>query len=257
VIIDENALSEVLHGIDVSEPADLLDRVRRGARRRRNRILVVGAPLGVGVLTAGAVFGVNALSDGGSSHPDTVSVATDPTTSASPIPISTPTPSPGPTVRLYHHVFDLPSGWTGDRDATHHGVNQGTSYPQGGDEELDASGPDGAWFDITEYRGALADAEYGVASGVPDETHDTTIAGSPATADVFGTSPVCTWTIPVTAHSTTTTAGDVGTCPHTVVGGTAGAVSINVAIKPGDSLLVEAGGISVHDLKAILAAAIR
>jgi hypothetical protein len=47
VIIDENALSEVLHGIDVSEPADLLDRVRRGARRRRNRILVVGAPLGV------------------------------------------------------------------------------------------------------------------------------------------------------------------------------------------------------------------
>lgn len=258
MIINESTLSEALHSIEVAPPADLVERARRGGRRRRTRAVAVGAPLGVGVLTAGAVFGVQAT--GSSPSPASrVTVAADATPTSTPTPTTTPiSPAKPPvSIKLYDHTFTFPTGWSAGQKSGHRHVNSGSSFPQGSDQEFYATGPQGAWFNVGEYRGALAATEYGVSSAVPDETHKTTVGNATAaTIDIFGTSPRCTWTVSPNPDGTIPNVADKGTCPGGETTSTGGNTKLNVMVNADDSVLVEAGGIPVSEMKAILAAAI-
>jgi hypothetical protein len=174
---------------DVSVNPALLAAVRR-RHLRQQRLMLVGAPIGVAALAAGSIVAANAVGHNGGSGAVTFINPASPTASAT----ASGTAGPGGSVRLLDHTLTFPAGWTVGRAGKI--VDLGTIHPAqplgGRDQSATVAGAAGqVEIGLTMYRGPIAAAEKQVEPAAPDELVTTTIAGLPATVDQFGTSPAC------------------------------------------------------------------
>jgi hypothetical protein len=156
--------------------------VIRRRHARQQRLLAVGAPLGVAAVTAGAVVGATAIHPGSGDDVAPASHGGSPTTQP------TATVQTMQTVSLVGHNLALPSDWTlsGNRKL----INLDTitpAQPVGGtDQSVTATSPDGAQeFDATVYTGPIASAERGTEAAADDPTFThLVIDGHPAAIKV-------------------------------------------------------------------------
>lgn len=178
----------------VTTDPGLVDVVRR-RHARQQRLLALGAPLGVAAVTASAIVGAMAINTGNGSGV----IASTPSAGSTRTQPSRPTQSQQPetlqTVSLVGHDLALPSSWTlsGNRKL----IDLDTMHPAqlvgGKDQSVTATSADGRQqFEATVYTGPIADAERlgNSADGDPTFTH-VTINGREASIKVTGPPTTC------------------------------------------------------------------
>jgi hypothetical protein len=262
-------IRDMVHGAferavrDATVDPALLSVVRR-RHGRQQRLLAVGAPLGVAVLTAGAVGGVmtigsrtadDATAGAGQSRGPT---ASDPT----------PTGQSEPTQTLQHvslvgHELSLPSGWrlSGNRRLIELDAAQPGQLVGGRDQSVTATSPDGRQrFEATVYAGPIGDAERASNSAQddPDFTH-VNIDGLPAALHVTDAPTVCLG-VHVSKDGRTLTASgppDVveGPCPESASTG-APFGEARYTFGNGDFMMVDTNGMDAETLETFLRTAL-
>ncbi|HTW19307.1 MAG TPA: hypothetical protein VME70_03725 [Mycobacteriales bacterium] len=177
----DEQIRDAFHARFGTELADLavdpaLVAVVRRRYARQQRLVLLGAPLGVAALAAGSILAANAVGSGA------VSGINGLTSNAA---------QSGVSVTLLNHRLQFPAGWSGSAGtvmnlgpATHHlgGKDQGAKL-------MDRSAR--MSLGMSMFRGPIATAERAVVPAAERKRITTTIAGLPAVIDQFGTSPVC------------------------------------------------------------------
>jgi hypothetical protein len=263
---------------DLSVDPALLSTLRQ-RHTRQQRLMLLGAPVGVAVLTVGSIVAAGSLGGSSSSGPSaTLRTSRTPT----PTPPATG-PAAGPTADLLGHRISLPSGWV--TKGAGRVIDLNTVQPpqpvDGKDQSLDARSSDGSQsIEVTVYRGPIAAGEAKVAPAAPDELRNATIDGHPASVDAFGTSPDCTYSpfsSPFAAESNSKArkllkahhgllAGLgsqgrrllLGRCskgPSMVVG-EAGAITTGITFSATDFVVVQSNGLTTHQVESLLEAAL-
>lgn len=177
---------------DMSVNPAMLSAVRR-RHSRQQRMLAVGAPLGVAVLSAGAVIGASTVHSRAENSPLPIGSGGSPTSDPSP---SDQTVIPNQSVALLTHTLSLPGDWTlsGNRQLIDLNTIEPAQVVGGKDQSVTATSPDGTQqFSATVYSGPIADAER---SGGNAATDDPTfvhvwIAGNEASIKVTGPATRC------------------------------------------------------------------
>jgi hypothetical protein len=167
---------------EVTVSPTMLAGVRR-RHARQQRMLTVGAPLGVAVVTAGAIVGGIAVHDGSGATGHTTPAAT-----GAPDPKDTEVVTTTQTLTLLDHQVTLPSDWTlsGNRkliDLNHFNPPQ---HPGGADQSVTATSPDRTQqIKATIYRGPIAHGEYETQNPTEGDFAQVTIAGNPGGIATF------------------------------------------------------------------------
>lgn len=176
---------------DVRADPTLAGTVRRRYAREQ-RLMTVGAVLGVAVVTAGAAITTYSLSTG--PERDVAPVGQDTAT-----PTSEPTPTPTPeawrVVSLVGHPVSVPADWrlSGNRDLIDLDTIQPPQPVGGRDQSVTATSPDRSQrFEATVYSGPMAEMVHSMnaVEGDPDFTR-VPIDGRDAWIRVVGPATTC------------------------------------------------------------------
>jgi hypothetical protein len=180
---------------DVTADPALLSVVRR-RHARRQRLLTIGAPLGVAAITASALVGA-AASHSGNGGDLAAAGPSDGSTTSQPTQTSQTT-QPAlrlQTVSLVGHDISLPSDWrlSGNRQLIDLDVSDLGDLVGGKDQSVAATSPDGTRrFQATVYSGAIGDAERSHENAADDPTWaHVAINGSQASIKVSGPPTTC------------------------------------------------------------------
>lgn len=259
---------------DVSVDPATLSVVRR-RHARQQRMLAIGAPVGVAVLSAGAVVGASAVHSSAENTPLLIGSGGSPVPAPSP---SEQTVTPNQSVGLLDHTLSLPGDWTlsGNRTLIDLGAIQPAQPVDGKDQSVTATSPDGTQrFSATVYSGPIANAERrdgNAATDDPSFVH-LSIGGSVAAIKVSGAPTRCITIDPpklqpgdhqVKRPSTHTTPGhattkgdgvEEGPCPpqesvHAPYG------EARYSFGDGDFMMVDTFGMDTAALEDFLAAAL-
>ena len=160
------------------DPALLVDVRRRHARQQR--VMMIGAPIGVAALAAGSIVAATA-------------VGSDTSGGSSILPGGTHSSGAGASVTLLHHTLAFPSGWSGEAGSIQHPGRLTPHGPLAGEDQSAKLADSDLSISLTMYRGPIAAAEKQVIPAVTPRVIATTIAGLPATVDESGTYVACSY----------------------------------------------------------------